>query len=110
MAKTYRLQDDQLKPLVEGHSACFASDLITVEGMKVGYMYRDEPETEIDSGWRFLSGFESEEFINDPNNLAMHELNTIANYDRDILPFLSAPLGSAFERPNGKGSLVAVVD
>ena len=31
--------------------------LITKEGFKVGYMYREEPSTDVpDSGWRFMAG------------------------------------------------------
>jgi hypothetical protein len=48
----------------------------------------------VDSGWRFLSGYESDEYMNDP----------------DIVPFLDAPIGSAFERPNGAGEFVEVHD
>lgn len=64
-------------------------------------MYREEPDNEIDSGWRFMAGNESEEYMNDPDNSAIYDVNTIANYDPDIVPFLAAPLGSAFERSEG---------
>nr|WP_159649229.1 DUF2185 domain-containing protein [Erysipelothrix aquatica] len=34
---------------------CIVSDMITKEGWKVGYMFRDEPNPDYpDSGWRFL--------------------------------------------------------
>jgi hypothetical protein len=57
-----------------------------------------------------MSGFETEEFVNDANNLGMFDVNTIANYDPEIIPFLGAPMGSAFERPEGKGRLIAVTE
>lgn len=110
MNKNFKLTAEQIRPLAEGHGACFASDLITVEGLQVGYMYREEPDEEIDSGWRFMSGFETEEYANDPNNLAMYDVNTIANYDRDIIPFLRAPIGSSFERKQGKGPLLEIAE
>ncbi|OWK37827.1 hypothetical protein FRUB_06947 [Fimbriiglobus ruber] len=34
----------------------------------------------------------------------------LPNYDPDIIPLLDAPVGSAFERKGGTGSLVAVED
>lgn len=43
---------------------CFATDRILVDGCKVGYMYREEPDSDSsmpDSGWRFNAGDESKE-------------------------------------------------
>lgn len=81
---------------------CFATDKIMVEGSQIGYMYREEPDdTEYggyDSGWRFMAGDETEEYMDDPNNSGVYKLNTICNYSPDILPFLHAPYGTAFFR------------
>jgi hypothetical protein len=100
MTKRYFLSADQVKPIAEGYGACIASDSITVQGQKVGYMYREEPspETSADSGWRFFSGLETQEYIDDPNHLCYYDINTIANYDAAIIPLLSAPIGSAFAK------------
>ena len=78
--------------------ACFVTDRIMVDGCKVGYMYRDEPDDDRDSGWRFTAGDESEEYLEDPANSGIYALNTAANYDPDIIPFLTAPYGTAFMR------------
>ena len=67
---------------------CFANDRILVDGCKVGYMYREEPEGDFDSGWRFLAGDESDEYMDNTDNAGIYKLNTIANYDPDIIPFL----------------------
>jgi hypothetical protein len=78
---------------------CFASDKITKKGYKVGYMYREQPdEGTPDSGWRFLAGDEDDEYINNPNNLHIFTLNTMCNYDRDIIPYLKSEVGSAYIR------------
>lgn len=73
-------------------------------------MYREAADRDLDSGWRFMSGFESDEYMNDANNHALYDVNTIANYDPDIIPFLDAPVGSAFERESGTGRFVEVHD
>ena len=96
MKKKFQLQAEDIKDIARGHGACFASDHITIEGQKVGFMYREEPDSAIDSGWRFLSGNENQEYLDTPENLAMYDVNTIANYDLNIIPYLSAPVGSAF--------------
>ena len=78
---------------------CLASDRITKGGFKVGYMYREEPsERTPDSGWRFLAGNEDDEYTNNPNNLHLFAINTICNYDKDIIPYLKSPIGSAYIR------------
>jgi hypothetical protein len=108
--KPFRLRADQIRRIAEGRGACFATDMITCEGRKVAFMYRESPDRDIDSGWRFMSGFESDEYMNNPDNHAVYDVNTIANYDPDIIPFLDAPVGSAFERENGTGPFVEVHD
>src|SRR5262245_46095069 len=96
--KKFRLSAEQIKPVATGYGACFASDHITVEGHKVGFMYREVSEDEGDSGWRFLSGVESQAFLDNPENLGLYDVNTIANYDASIVPYLDAPAGSVFVR------------
>jgi hypothetical protein len=61
-------------------------------------MYRENPDNEIDSGWRFFSGLESQEYVDQSNNFSMYDINTIANYDDGIIKNLSATFGSAFGR------------
>ena len=68
--------------------------------MKVGYMYREIPETSMDSGWRFFSGTEKQEEIDNPENIGIYDVNTIANYDASIIPYLNAESDTAFERKN----------
>lgn len=78
---------------------CFVSDKITKEGFKVGYMYREQPDEGIpDSGWRFMAGNEDDEYINNPNNLHVFAINTICNYDKDIIPYIKSPIGCTYIR------------
>ncbi len=78
---------------------CLVSNRITKDGWKVGYMYREAPdEGRPDSGWRFMKGDESNEYSSSPSNLNVFKINTICNYDPDIIPYLKAPVGSGFIR------------
>ncbi len=99
--KQFKIPGDQIKQLIPNMGGCFATDRITVVGMKVGYMYREEPDNDIDSGWRFFSGDESQNYADDPDNTAIYAVNTICNYDPAIIPYLRAPVGSAFGRVAG---------
>ena len=96
--KTYKLSKDKIAPLVLGMGGCLATDSITVEGHPVGYMYREKPKNPTDSGWRFFSGFEDDAYMANKDNHAVYDVNTIANYDPSIIPYLSASVGKAFER------------
>ena len=96
--KKFKKLASELKPLAYGFGGCFATDHITVEGKKVGYMYRERPAAKEDSGWRFFSGEETQEYVDDPNNTMIYDVNTIANYDSAIIPYLESPVGSAFGR------------
>jgi hypothetical protein len=96
--KRFALSAEQMKPLTKNRGGCVATDMITVEGRKVGYMYRDEPHNDQDSGWVFTAGQESQAYMDDADNHGIYDVNTIANYDPDIIPFLDAPAGTVFER------------
>ena len=96
--KEFMLKEDQIERLVDLNTVCIASDRITVDGMKVGYMYREEPDNEFDSGWRFFAGDEDEQYTNNPNNFEIYGLNTICNYDQNIIPYLTKPVGTRLDR------------
>lgn len=51
-----------------------------------------------DSGWRFLAGDESEEYLNNPNNFDVFEISTICNYDPNILDILDGKIGESYIR------------
>lgn len=96
--KLYAVPEDEAKKLVDDHGVAFATDLVTCQDLGVGYMYRETPDFEEDSGWRFLSGEEDQDYMNVSGNSGIYDVNLIANYDPDIIPFLNAPVGSAFAR------------
>ena len=87
----------------ESYDGCIATDRITVDGLPVGYMYREKPEDGAwfggyDSGWRFTAGDESDEYMQTVENSGIYKLNTICQYDPDIVPLLHAPYGTAYIR------------
>ncbi|MGE8399345.1 MAG: DUF2185 domain-containing protein [Burkholderiales bacterium] len=96
--KPFQIDASGIVQLVDAGGACLATDRITVDGMPVGYCYREEPDFQADSGWRFFAGDESEEYLADAENIEIYDVNTIANYDRAILQVLDQSIGSAFVR------------
>ena len=103
----FYLSKEQIKDIYhsDGPQGCFATNRITVDGEKIGYMYREEPDLDSDfpdSGWRFFAGDENEEYTDNPDNINVFSLNTICNYDSAIIPYLNAPYGSCFVRVGNK--------
>lgn len=76
----------------------FASNLVVKGRKKIRFMYRERPDNDYDSGWRFFSGQEDQVYADNPSNFAIYALTTIAEIDPDIVPFLGSPAPCAFER------------
>ncbi len=101
--KHFRLRADEFRPIAPNRGHCFATNSITVDGYRVGFMYREQPSLPSDSGWRFFSVTETDEYAHAPGSVELHDVNTIANYDPEIVPWLESPFPVAFERdPSGK--------
>ena len=99
--RDFHVKAEDMKNLLpdwEGADGCIATNRITMEGCKVGYCYRENPDGGWDSGWRFTAGDESEAYMDDPNNAGIYKLNTICNDDPDIISLLNTPAPCAFER------------
>jgi len=96
--KKLKLSADQLEQLIEIVGGCIATDKITVDGLPVGFMYREEQSEALDTGWRFFSGTEDQDYVDDKNNSDFYPTNTIANYDPAIIPYLDLPEGTELER------------
>ena len=99
--KNFKIKGEDIKQLIESIGGCMASDKITVEGELVDFMYREKPDFDVDNGWRFLSGTETQDYVDNPDNWAIYDTNTIANYDKAIIPYLDLPIGTELERVNG---------
>jgi hypothetical protein len=97
-SKRLKLSVDQLQPIATGLGACRASDKIVVDGELVGFMVREPPLDAADSGWRFFSGSESLDYMNDASKHGVYDLNLVANCDPAVVEHLGAAVGLAFER------------
>lgn len=62
------------------------------------YMYCEEPDNQYDSGWRFFSGEETDEYVNDPRNIGIYSIETIVKLCPDVIPYLDCPVNTCLER------------
>ena len=74
-----------------------ASKMLVDNSLAVKFMYREKGEGN-DSGWRFFSGSEDQSYVDNPDNLAIYDINTILDIDRSIKNYLESVPGTAFER------------
>lgn len=75
-----------------------ATRMLVENKRKVRYMYREAAFNPNDSGWRFFCGDEDDEYVNDPDNIAVYDIDSILEIDGSVLPYLSCSAGVAFER------------
>lgn len=104
--KKYFPHMKETKQLIESTLGCFVTDCVSIEERPIGYMVKEEPSANYpDSGWRIFAGDETQEYIDDMDHTQVFSLNTLCNYDPDILPFLEEPIGTVIVRDR-EGKLV----
>lgn len=81
-------------------SLCFVSKLVLEAGEPVTYMYRETPTNDDDSGWRFFSGQESQEYLDDPANILVCPVAFVAEHTTEVVPLLLNEPGAEFEYRN----------
>ncbi|WP_316845817.1 DUF2185 domain-containing protein [Pedobacter psychrodurus] len=99
--KIFKRSASQIKDLIPHRGGCMATDKITIDGLPVKFMYRQELDYEHDTGWIFLSSTETQGYLDDHTNTMIYEVNTIADYDPAIIPYLNLPVGTDLERVDG---------
>jgi len=94
---------------------CFVTSKVLYDGHPVNYLYREEPMEEDedrnyeDSGWRILAGDETDEYMDDSDNIHLVSLGAVLTKDDSFVDLLEAPIGATFER-NDAGEFVEVKD
>ncbi|GHT26364.1 hypothetical protein FACS189432_00630 [Bacteroidia bacterium] len=68
-----------------------------LEADHIGYCYRESPENNIDSGWRFLYGDEDEEYLDNPTHSEAVYPEDMLSINPALDVLLAAPVGSEFE-------------
>ena len=98
MSKLFAIPGEQMRELVEMLGGCLITDRVTVDRQPIGYMYRAVATEPADTGWRFFAGDETPEYVDDLGHTGVYAVNTAANYDPDIIPFLEVEAPCAFEK------------
>jgi len=75
---------------------CFVTNNILYDGEPVGYLYREEPDHDDDSGWRFTTGIETDEYMDDAGNSSYVSLGAVLREDDSCVALLERESGVAF--------------
>lgn len=96
--------DDPVPSITEKYiKRCFVTNNILYDGDTVDYLYREVPGHEDDSGWRFTTGSESDEYMDDSDNSSYVSLGAVLRQDDSIITLLDCEAGCAFVKDdNGK--------
>ena len=88
---------------------CVATKEISVSGRPVGFMYREEPVFDNDSGWRFFSGAEDDAYTDNPDHFQILPLNEVLEGNPEIAPLMSETQG-AWEWDDAQQAFTAAED
>jgi hypothetical protein len=90
---------DEDDNLVERYlKRCLVSRRIVDDGCQIGYIYREAPGRDDDSGWGFMAGDESDEYLDQADNFCLLSLGRLLSIDDAMIDLLDAPVGAEFER------------
>ncbi|ANZ43120.1 hypothetical protein BBK82_29350 [Lentzea guizhouensis] len=78
--------------------AAIVSARVARDGVPAGWLYREDPDHDGDSGWRVFAGDESQEYVDDSANAAVVPLRDLIKAEPALEELFEAPSGSAFER------------
>lgn len=91
--------EDNEPSLVEQYvKRCFVTRRVLYDGEPAGFLYREEPDQDNDSGWRITAGDESDEYMDNEDNIFYVSLGAVLNEDDSFVHLLDSGIGSAFER------------
>ena len=86
------------------YDRCFVTNKVLYDNAPINYIYREEPMEKdeerdyVDTGWRILSGDESDEYMDDSENISLVSLGAVLSKDDSFIELLESDIGTNFER------------
>jgi hypothetical protein len=72
--------------------------VIGPDRLPVGFAHREESKDTFDSGWVFLSGKESQDYLDDSTNLVLSPLELFIEMDPSLSDIVDKSVGTYWER------------
>lgn len=91
MVKKYKITNT-----VNEHTSdlCIVSDQVCVNGKPLGMMVKSEPVSELDSGWQFLSGQESEKYVANSHTASIFSVKDMIVFNPELAEYVNDPVGT----------------
>lgn len=98
----YKPEKREYADLVPVNAGCIITKA-ALDNEDIRYMVHSVPaEGRPDSGWRFFVGNESEEYMDNPENMVVVGINTICNINPTIMAYICAEVGKCYGFADGK--------
>ena len=61
---------------------------------RLKWCFREKSVNDIDNGWRFLSEIDTDEFLSNPQNMAICDWGTVLKIEPEIAPIFELQIGT----------------
>jgi len=86
---------------------CLVPKRIIDNNLEIKYIYREQPDSKDDSGWRFFEGKESDDFVKNSDNMGLYDIETILEKDPSIPSYIKYLTENiAFEKVDGEWKFI----
>ena len=107
--KMWKHKNYELEKIMENFGYVLATKMLVQKRLPVLFMYKEKGEGD-DSGWRFFCGLEDQEYVDNPDNIAIYDIKTILDIDPSIAPYLGSLNGRAYEREKAGDPFKRILD
>lgn len=83
-----------MKKYVENAGSCIVTKSLLNGETNFRWLFREEPLDNIDTGWLAFGDSDNDDYVNDPKNLSVVDLNTLINIEPTILNVYEMPVGT----------------
>ena len=83
-----------MKKYVENAGSCIVTKSLLNGESNFRWLFREEPLDNIDTGWLAFGDSDNDDYVNDPKNLSVVDLNTLINIEPTILNVYEMPVGT----------------
>lgn len=102
------IDDPEPDPTASYRLKCLVTRRVLEDGHRVGYLYRQQPDQEDDSGWRITVGDETQEYMADSKNCAYVSLGEVLSVDDSFRDLLGSASPCAYAREKSTGEFEPV--
>lgn len=88
------MKEEKAIEFIKNAGGCVVSKNILTGKGRIKWLIREQSVDKVDNGWRFFSDIDDDDFINNPDNLAICDFNTIANIEPALIGIYLLPVES----------------